>query len=429
VAWRARPAETQPSDGAEEPLPRWGAFAYPHFRRYWFANLSRVFGLQFRFIAAGWLVYQLTGSAIWLGTVGLASAVVTIVLSVPAGVLADRLDNQRLLVVGYALAALNHFAIAVLAVTGLANVWIVLAWAIIEGVLAALTGPSQFALVPRLIDMRVMPSAVALNSAIWNSMRVMGPAAAGVLIAVIGTGQAFFVSAAGFAVASGLMASLRLAPVAGHARGHDDGGMLEGIRYVMRNRLFFATIGLSFFTSVFGQSYVVLLPVFAEDVLGVGPQGFGAMEAAAGVGALLGTLSIVKLGAGDYRGPVMLFAAALFGVLIAAFAASRVLPVSLVLLFLAGFASSVYLNLGMTMLQVLVPDEVRGRVLGVWGMTWFLSSVGGFVAGGIAELLGAPWAVALGALSVTGFAVSLFLTVPSLRHIPRLERPAGARAS
>lgn len=124
----------------------------------------------------------------------------------------------------------------------------------------------------------------------------------------------------------------------------------------------------------------------------------------------------------------MLFSAAIFGLLIAAFAASRTLPLSLVLLFLAGFASSVYLNLGMTMLQVLVPDEVRGRVLGVWGMTWFLSSVGGFVAGGIAELLGAPWSVALGALSVTAFAVALYLTVPALRHIPRLERPARAQA-
>src|SRR5690606_2960631 len=95
--------------------------------------------------------------------------------------------------------------------------------------------------------------------------------------------------------------------------GRDDGGMLEGIRYVMRNRIFFATIGLSFLTSVFGQSYVVLLPVFASDVLGVGATGFGAMEAAAGIGALLGTLSVVKLGAGDYRGPVMLFSAAIFG--------------------------------------------------------------------------------------------------------------------
>jgi MFS family permease len=204
--------------------------------------------------------------------------------------------------------------------------------------------------------------------------------------------------------------------------------MLEGIRYVLRNRVFFATIGLSFFTSVFGQSYVVLLPVFARDVLDVGPTGFGMMEAAAGIGALLGTLSVVKLGAGNYRGPVMLFSAALFGLLIAAFAASRLMPVSLVLLFLAGFSSSVYLNLGMTMLQVLVPDEMRGRVLGVWGMTWYLSAVGGFVAGGIAELLGAPWAVALGALSVTGFAVSLFLVVPSLRRLPRLERPETAHA-
>ena len=193
--------------------------------------------------------------------------------------------------------------------------------------------------------------------------------------------------------------------------------MMEGLRYIFRRQLFLTVIGLSFFTSIFGMSYQILLPIFADEILAVGPEGFGFMEAAAGIGALLGTIAIVKIGVGGKAGPAMIIGASLYGLLLAGFAASRLLPVSMVLLFGAGFASSVYLNLGMTTLQMLVPDELRGRVMGIWSMTWFLAAAGGFVAGVGAELLGTPWAVALGGLSVSGFAVVIYLLSADLRRV------------
>jgi len=416
---------------AAEPgqAPRWGAFSYPNYRRFWFASLVRVFGMQFHIFAAGWLVVAvLDRSPIWLGVVGLSQALPTIVLSVPAGLMADRFEHRRLLVIGQTLSMTNYLALATLIVTGTVNIWLVIGWAVLAGALSAISNPAQQAILPRLIEMRAMASAVAFNSAIWNSMRIVGPAVAGVLIAAIGVGQAFFVAGAGFAVSTLLIGTLRLAPMP-RAGSDGDNSLLGGMRYIFAHRLFLAVVGLSFFSSLFGMSYQFLMPIFADEVLAVGSSGYGTMGAFAGIGALLGTLSLVKLGATRYRGQLMIATAALFGVVVAGFATSTWFALSLGLLFVAGFLSSVYLNLGMTTLQVLVPNELRGRVMGVWSMTWFLTSVGGFVVGAGAELVGTPAMVAVGGLAVTAFAVGLYMISPELRRLPDLQpspRPAPA---
>ncbi len=414
--------------GDENELPRWGALAYPNYRRYWFSSLALVFGMQFRFIGGGWLIHTLAPeSPLWLAAPGVVTVAVTLVLTVPAGALADRVDTQRLLVVGRGLTTVTHLVLAIVIVTGLVHVWTVLVWAAVAGALAALTGPAQNALLPRLIDRRAMASAVAYTSAIWNSMRIIGPAAAAVVIAVVGIGQAFFVLTGGFVISTLLVASLKLSPVERRADEGEHEGMLAGVRYILAHQVFFATIGLSFFTSIFGLSYVILLPIFADEILNAGVTGFGALEAAAGVGALLGTLAIVRVGTGRHAGTIMIVAAALFGLWIAAFAGSRSMALSMALLFAGGFCSSVYLNLGMTILQLQVPDAVRGRVMGVWGLTWLLSAAGGAVAGGLATWLGTPLAVAIGALAVSAFAVGVYIAFGELRRMPPLE--AGRRAS
>ena len=406
--------------------PSTSAFSYAAYRRFWFSNLAMVFAMQFRFIGSGWLVHELTDSPFWLGVPGLVSAVVTILLTVPGGALADRFDTRRLLVVGRATSGLLHLALAIVTVTGVGEVWMVSVWAALTGVTAAVTSPAGNALLPRLIDRAAMPSAVALSSSIWSAMRIIGPAAAGILIAAIGIGTAFFVTATGFAISTGLIASLRLEPARDSATEHE--GMFAGVGYILRNRIFLATIGLSFFTSIFGRSYVVLLPIFADEVLHEGVRGFGYLEAAAGIGALLGTLAIMRIKPGRHVGATMIWSAVLFGCWVAAFAASRSLPLSLGLLFAGAFFSAIYLNLGMTTLQLLVPNELRGRVMGVWSLTWFLSSAGGFVAATAAEFLGAPLSVALGALAVAGFGVVVFLSFPEIRHLPPHTELATARS-
>ncbi len=416
------------TDSSEESLPRWGAFGYPNFRRFWLASVVRVFALQFRIIGIPWLVgVELDLGPGWVGIVALSAAIPTIVLSVPAGQLADRFDNRRMIIWSNATSGLFYLLLAVLIVSGLVELWMVIAWSLVTGALAALVSPAQQAILPQLIDMRAIASAVAFNGLIWNSMRIVGPAVAGVIIAVVGIGQAFFVTTAGYAIASVLLFTLNTERRES-ARGGAGGGMLDGARYIFRNRLFLAVIGLSFFTSVFGGSYQVLMVFFADEILGVGEVGFGLLEGAAGVGAILGTLSIIKIGAGRYRGVAILGGAAGFGVSVTAFAASTFMPLSMVTLFAAGFASGIYLNVGMTALQLQVPDELRGRVMGIWSMTWFLASVGGFFAGVAAELIGIQLTVALGGLSVAGFAALLFVLSSELRGLPTLEAPEPAGA-
>jgi hypothetical protein len=306
----------------------------------------------------------------------------------------------------------------------------VIVWQAVVGALAALGTPAHAAILPRLIDMRVMPSAVALQSSIWNSMRIVGVALAAVLLALIGTGQAFLVAAFAFALSTVLIATLRPTPQPA-AEPSEGNPMLEGIRYIMGNQIFMATIGLSFFTSLFGGSYQILLARIANTVLDVGAIGFGAMEAAAGVGGLLGTLAIIRIGGSQRAGPFMIASAAIFGLFIAAFAVSRSLPLSMALLFGGSFFASMYLNLGMTIIQLRVPNGLRGRVMGVWSMTWFMASVGGLPAGLLAVWLGTPVAVAVGALSVTGFAVIVYLMSDELRSLRtmRSTEPTEAAAA
>jgi MFS family permease len=407
---------------------RWGAFSYPLFRRYWLAAVARVFGLQFRFIGMGWFVVSSDGldlSPIWLGYVGLATSLPTILLSVPFGILADRHEHKTILLSSFSATSVLTFLLAAGIVMERVTIELLLVWALVTGTLAAVATPAISAIMPRLIDRRAMASAVALTSSVWNTMRIVGPALAGVLIAAIGIGQAFFVAAGGMALATALLASLRVAPMDRTPQQPGSGGMWEGVRFILAHQVFWGVIGLSFFTSIFGMSYQTLLPVFADEILDVGAQGFGWMEAATGLGGFLGTLAIIKLGQTRHAGPTMIGSAALFGLLLAAFSTSRELSWSMTLLFAAAFASSMYLNIGMTTLQLLVPDELRGRVMGIWSMTWFLSALGGLPASALAEWIGAPFTVALGALAVSGFAGLLFILASELRQLTLAEEAAA----
>ncbi len=421
---------------AEEPVGRYGAFSYPQYRRYWVSMVARVFGLTFRFIGIPVFVqFDLDLSPAWLGIASISAAVPTILLSVPAGLLADRYDHQKILLTSQVGVAALSFLLAFGIMAGEVNIWHVIGWQVVVGALSALSTPAQAAILPRLIDMRVMPSAIAFQSSIWNTMRIVGGAIGGVMLAVMGTGQAFLVTAIGFTLSAFLIASLRPKPQAPAATG-EAAGIFQGIRYIMGNQLFLAVIGLSFFTSVFGQSYVTLLPIFADEILDIGKAGFGFLEEAAGLGGFLGTLMIIRIGGGRRAGPTMLAAAAVFGGLIAGFSglqevfSGRVLiALGMGLLFAASFFASMYLNLGMTVLQLRVPDELRGRVMGVWSMTWFLASVGAVPAALMAEWIGAPAAMAIGALSVTAFAVFVFVSAPELRGLRSTRTAADAEAA
>jgi MFS family permease len=187
----------------EQPIGRYGAFSYPQYRRYWISMVARVFGLTFRFIGIPVFVqFDLELSPAWLGIASISAAVPTIVLSVPAGVIADRYDHQKILLISQTGVAALSFLLAFGIMADAVNIWHVIGWQISVGALSALSTPAQAAILPRLIDMRVMPSAIAFQSSIWNTMRIIGGAIGGVMLAVMGTGQAFLVTALGFTLSA-----------------------------------------------------------------------------------------------------------------------------------------------------------------------------------------------------------------------------------
>lgn len=436
VPGRALPGARGPGadarGAADADGPPSNALSYPNYRRFWFGAVVRVFGFQFQLIGAGWLVaVELGRSPFWLGVVWLANALPTILLSVPGGSLADRRDPYRLVVASQFLIFAAHGVLAVLILTGAVRLWMVVAWAVANGCVWAVGAPATNALLPRLIGAGAMPSAVALLSGIWSAMRIVGPASAGILIALVGTGQAFSLAAVLTAASIFFLLAIRLPPRASSpGDGDGDPGVMAGLRFVFARPVFLATIGLSFFTSVFGGSYVVLLPLFADDLLEAGATGFGFMEAAAGVGALAGTWAVIRWGIGRRPGLVMLGSAAAFGALVAAFAATDHLAPASALLLAGGFAAEVYLVVGMTVLQLLVPDGLRGRVMGIWSLTYFLSPAGGFLAGVAAEVVGVRVTVAAGALAVAAFALAVLAASGELRRLRREDvrpppRPAA----
>ena len=375
-----------------------GAFRSRNYRIYWAGFLTSIIGWQIQAVALGWLVLERTNSPLYLGLVSASQAVATIALSLLGGVIADRVDRRRLLVFTQIGAFLCSFAIATLVLLGVVQLWHLLVIAFIFGSLQAFDQPTRQALIPHLVERPQLMNAIALGSAVWQGSRIIGPTVAGLLLQFVGTAACFYVTAAGFLVMVAALLSLRFQDQAPAAvrRGSMAGDLAEGLRYIWTNSLFLLLIGMTFFNSLFGMSYVVLMPLFARDVLEVGPQGLGYLLSASGIGALTGTLVVSGMGGIRHKGLLIGVAATAFGLLLIAFSQSRWLPLSLGLLGVMGATFSVYMISINTALQSAVPDQLRGRVMGVYSLTWSLMPLGGMQAGAVANFAGAPAAVALG---------------------------------
>jgi MFS family permease len=395
-----------------------GALRYRNYRFYWFGQFPSVLAQNMQHVALAWLVYQLTSSPALLGITGLVQTVPQIGLSFVGGAVADRMDRRRMLIATQATTALFFFGLGSLVAAGAAGIWQVLALAFLLGCVRAFDQPARQAILPLAVPREEIPNAVPLGNLVWNSTRLVGPAAAGMLILLVGVGPTFYVASASFVVATLLFSQLRLPPSVASANGRGLWrNMLDGINYIRGNQVVSALIGLVFFNSVFGMSYTIMLPVFARDILEVGPQGFGLLEFAGGVGSVVGTFGVAAFSRSRGNGWRILIGAAVFGALIVGFAFSPSFGLSMGLLALMGGANQVYMTAANTTLQLSIPNEYRGRVMGVWGLTWSLMPLGGTISGGIAEYAGAPAALAIGGVLVTVMAVGIAATMPRMRRL------------
>ena len=421
------------------------ALRYPAYRSYWFGTLASVSGFQMLQFTQLWLIHQLTESPLFLGYVGLVNAVPAITLNLFGGVFADRLDNRRLIMITQTILASLIFLLATLTLLDVVEVWHILTIAFVAGAVNAFDQPARQALYPRLIDRKVMMSAVALNSAIWQGTRIFAPAVAGIVIAtigtstpiagtadslvdtadtLIGTAAAFYLAGSGFLAMAIVMLGLRVPPVERRATGNAYQNMVDGLKFIAGNSIFSFLIAMTFFNSFFGMAYMMMMPVFAVDVLEVGADGQGWLMSIGGIGALITTLVLGSMGNFHGKGLILIGGATMFGLMVAAFALTSEFVgnyyLALVLMFTMGTASSTYMILIMSSLQMMVPNHMRGRVMGFYGMTWSIMPLGGMQSGAIANLIGVPFAVAIGGLAVSAFALGPAMINRNVRNLGTL---------
>jgi MFS family permease len=375
-------------------------------------------GQTMEFVALAWLVLQLTNSALSIGAAGLAQAAPRIALVFVGGAVADRVDRRLLLVITNLTSAALYFLLATLVILERIDVWQVFVFAFLLGCVRAFDGPSRQALLPHVVGRDQIANAVALGNFAWEAPRLVGPALAGVLISVIGVGPTFYAACVGNLASAVFFHLIHLqGRTLRSAERSFLRSMLAGIEFIRRNPLFQALIGLTFFNSVFGLSYVFLVPIFARDILQVGSQGYGLLHTAGGAGAILGSLSAAMLAQSRRRGWHIILGAVAFGLLLMAFAASSWFLLSLGIIFCAAVASNIYMTAIATSLQLRLEDEYRARVMGIYGLTWSLMPLGGTLSGSIAEIAGAPIALALGGFLVASMAVIVGMLVSSIREL------------
>ncbi len=373
-------------------------------------------------LATSWLVWRLTHSAAMLGLVGFVGPIPTFVLAPFAGVWVDRLDRYRVLLTAQSFACLQSFALAALTLTGVVQVWHILVLQALQGCINAFDTPSRQALLVDMIEDRAdLSNAIALNSTMVNGARLVGPSVAGLLIAWVGEGWCFLLDGfTYFAVIASLLA-MRLPKRA--PRGDDKKvlhDLADGFRYAFGFPPIRAVLLLLALVSVAGMPYTVLMPIIAERTLGGGPHTLGFLMGATGIGAVTGALRLASRTTVLGLGRLIPRAAALFGVSLAAFGLSRSFPLSLVLMVPVGFGFMIQMASSNTVIQTLVREEMRGRVMAFYAMAFIgMMPFGSLVAGAVATRIGAPWTLVCGGVVCVGGAILFGRRVPELREMVR----------
>lgn len=392
---------------------------YRNFRLYFIGQGVSLIGTWMQRVAMAWLVYRLTGSALLLGVVGFASRIPTLVLAPLAGVAADRWDRRRILYATQSLSMLQAILMAALVLGHVIAVWHVMVLAVFLGIMSAFDIPARQSFFVHLIDdARDLGNAIALNSTVFNIARLIGPAIAGVLIALMGEGPVFALNAVTFLA---MLAALRLMRLRAEGpRGRSRRvlqNMGEGFRFAWGFTPVRAVLVLMTVVSIMAVPFTVLMPIFATNVLHGGPDTLGFLTASQGVGALVGALFLAQRESVHGLGRVIAAAAVIFGAGLVAFGSSRALPLSMLLLAVAGFGLMVQTASSNTFLQTAVTDDMRGRIMSFYTMAFSgTMPIGSLFAGVAAERIGAPATVVIGGTATIAAALLFAWKLPALRR-------------
>src|SRR6267378_31440 len=400
------------------PRSTFSALRERNYRLYWIGLVFYVLGHRAEYVTFAWMVWEVTHHPLYLGYLGLAQGAPLVVFQLFGGVLADRVNRLRLLIGTQALTAATLAVAFALSVTGLARVEHLLTLAALSSIFRAFDEPTRLSLIPQLVGRDRLPNAIALGSIPWQASRMIGPSVTGILIAAFGGTVGFGLAAGASVGALVLYSRLRLrADPSQSTHAHMARQLLEGLSFVAHDFVFAALIGLALFNAVFGLSYVTLLPIFADWYFNAGSIGYGLLNAAHGIGAFVGTLTVASLAHLIRRpGPALLATAVGMGLALIAFSTSPGMAMALPMLVLVGFTNTFYLTQVSTFLQQNVPDRLRARVLSIYALCWNLLPLGGLIGGALAAAVDARFAVAFGGAMVAINALAL-LTSKRLRAL------------
>jgi MFS family permease len=392
------------------------ALRHRNFQLFFGGQLISLVGTWMQSVAQAWLVYRLTGSSLLLGIVGFASQIPIFVLSPIAGTVADRYNRHRVVIGTQTIMMILASLLAFLALAHRLTVWEIIVLASLLGVVNAFDIPARQSFLVEMVGRDDLMNAIALNSSMFNGARILGPAIAGILVASIGEGWCFFANAVSFiAVIAGLL-MMKITPRETERSAKMITHIAEGFQFARRTMPVRALLLLVGLVSLVGMPYTVLMPIFADQILHGGARGLGILMGATGIGALLGALMLASRTGVRGLGRVAAFSAAGFGISLVVFAFSKNFYFSMAVLVPVGFTMMTQMACANTLIQSMVPDRLRGRMMSLYSMMFIgMAPMGALFGGAIANWLGAPWAVAIGGTASFGAAAVFYLKLPSLR--------------
>ena len=380
-------------------------------------------------VATSWLVYRLTNSPFLLGLTSFASQIPILFLAPFAGVWVDRWDRHRTLVITQILSMLQSFALAWLALARVVTVWEILVLMLVQGIINSFDMPARQSFVVQMIEQREdLGNAIALNSSMVNGARLIGPAVAGMLIAAVGEGYCFLLDGFSYLAVIASLLAMRITQAPPHRERRElRTEISEGWRYVTESAPIGSVLLFLTLVSLVGMPYTVLMPIFATRVLHGGPHTLGFLMAAAGLGALAAAVSLAMRRSVLGLGRVIVWSSSLFGLALIGFGLSHALPLSLLAVAAAGFGMMRHMASSNTILQTIVEEDKRGRVMAYYSMAFQgLAPFGSLAAGAIASRVGAPRTIMSGGVLCLAGAACFAARLPAIRRVMRpLYRELG----
>jgi len=390
-----------------------------NFRLFWTGQTVSLIGTWMQSVGVGWLALELTNSAFMVGVVSAAASFPVLLLSLYGGVVADRRSKLRIVIVCQALLLVEAAALWWFTWTGLINVGWLLALTTVGGVISAFEIPARQAMIVELVSREDLVDAIALNSGGFNLARIVGPSIAAIILAKYGLAWCFGINALSYFAVLGSLARVRLpawTPVQHLVSPAEQ--LKQGLRYIRSSRAVSGLMGVIAVYSIFGFQYLTMMPVVARDVLHTGASGYGLLLTFVGIGALTGALSLAGLGGRIRRGRLFNATAYAFAGLTILFSLMRTVHIAAFVLLFLGLTMLINGALANGILQSVVPDELRGRVMATYVFVYVgFTPIGSFIAGAMARVVGVQWAIFTGGLVMLAYSLWAFWKYPEIRAV------------